>query len=54
MKPIACAIPIQTIVPLQDLAANRQLFLTGQGYKYAIEDAEALSLLPRDEPVLRD
>ncbi len=38
----------------QDFAANRQLFLTEQGYKYAIEDAEALSLLPRDEPVLRD
>jgi DNA excision repair protein ERCC-3 len=38
----------------QDFAANRQLFLTEQGYKYAIEDAEALNLLPRDEPVLRD
>ena len=32
----------------QDFAANRQLFLTEQGYKYLIEDAEALGLLPAD------
>lgn len=33
----------------QDFAANRQLFLTEQGYKYIIEDAEALGLLPSVE-----
>jgi DNA excision repair protein ERCC-3 len=36
----------------QDFAANRQLFLTEQGYKYLIEDAEALGLLPKD-PALK-
>jgi DNA excision repair protein ERCC-3 len=29
----------------QDFAANRQLFLTEQGYKYSIEDAEAIGLV---------
>ena len=32
----------------QDFAANRQLFLTEQGYKYVIEDAEEIGLLPKD------
>jgi DNA excision repair protein ERCC-3 len=32
----------------QDFAANRQLFLTEQGYKYLIEDAEEMGLIPRD------
>ncbi len=32
----------------QDFSANRQLFLTEQGYRYTIEDAETLGLL---EPV---
>jgi DNA excision repair protein ERCC-3 len=32
----------------QDFAANRQLFLTEQGYKYIIEDAEEIGLIPRD------
>ena len=27
----------------QEFSANRQLFLTEQGYRYVIEDAEALS-----------
>jgi DNA excision repair protein ERCC-3 len=26
----------------QDFSANRQLFLTEQGYRYLIEDAEAI------------
>lgn len=30
----------------QDFSANRQLFLTEQGYRYTIEDAEATDLLP--------
>ncbi len=30
----------------QDFAANRQLFLTEQGYRYIIADAEAAGLLP--------
>ena len=35
----------------QDFSANRQLFLTEQGYRYTIEDAEALGLLaPTPEP----
>jgi hypothetical protein len=29
----------------QDFSANRQLFLTEQGYRYTIEDAEAAGLL---------
>jgi DNA excision repair protein ERCC-3 len=29
----------------QDFSANRQLFLTEQGYRYTIEDAETLGLL---------
>ena len=33
----------------QDFSANRQLFLTEQGYRYTIEDAESLGLL---EPVV--
>ena len=32
----------------QDFSANRQLFLTEQGYRYTIEDAESLGLLPHD------
>ncbi len=32
----------------QDFAANRQLFLTEQGYKYIIEDAEAVGLIAQD------
>ncbi len=32
----------------QDFAANRQLFLTEQGYKYLIEDAETLGLITKD------
>jgi DNA excision repair protein ERCC-3 len=35
----------------QDFAANRQLFLTEQGYKYLIEDAEGLGLLTQDDPL---
>ena len=30
----------------QDFSANRQLFLTEQGYRYTIEDAESAGLLP--------
>ena len=30
----------------QDFAANRQLFLTEQGYRYTIEDAETIGLNP--------
>jgi DNA excision repair protein ERCC-3 len=30
----------------QDFSANRQLFLTEQGYRYAIEDAATAGLLP--------
>jgi DNA excision repair protein ERCC-3 len=35
----------------QDFSANRQLFLTEQGYRYTIEDAEAAGLLRDTEPV---
>ncbi len=31
----------------QDFSANRQLFLTEQGYRYTIEDAEDIGLLPK-------
>src|SRR5262249_11809625 len=31
----------------QDFSANRQLFLTEQGYRYTIADAEAVGLLPQ-------
>jgi DNA excision repair protein ERCC-3 len=32
----------------QDFSANRQLFLTEQGYRYTIEDAESAGLLPAE------
>jgi DNA excision repair protein ERCC-3 len=36
----------------QEFSSNRQLFLTEQGYRYTIDDAEALGLLPPpNEPV---
>ena len=34
----------------QDFSANRQLFLTEQGYRYTIEDAESLGLLGDGAP----
>ena len=38
----------------QEFSANRQLFLTEQGYRYTIEDAEALGLLvPLHKPARR-
>ncbi|HEX8981615.1 MAG TPA: DNA repair helicase XPB [Ktedonobacterales bacterium] len=36
----------------QEFSSNRQLFLTEQGYRYTIDDAENIGLLPpRQEPV---
>ncbi|MDE3231381.1 MAG: helicase, partial [Chloroflexota bacterium] len=36
----------------QEFSSNRQLFLTEQGYRYTIDDAETLGLLRKaDEPV---
>ncbi len=39
----------------QEFSSNRQLFLTEQGYRYTIDDAEALGLIHKaDEPVRLD
>jgi superfamily II DNA or RNA helicase len=37
----------------QDFSANRQLFLTEQGYRYTIEDAETMGLLVTPPPAAR-